>query len=184
MACPTGLRHTVLMRVLYVFLALASCLLGQGLSGRRAPGFSLPDSQFNRHDLQDYRGKWVLLEFMNTQCPHCKVLSKTLEQVKKKYAGRLEVLSVVIAPPENTNTVTQYVAETKITTPVVFDQGQMAASYFNMRPPNASFDTPHLFIIDPNGMIVRDVAYSDQNKDLMEGRGLFKVMDTLLAAKK
>lgn len=172
------------MRVLIVFLALVSSLLSQGLSGRRAPGFSLPDSHFRRYDLQDFRGKWVLIEFMNTQCPHCMALSKVLEQAKGRYAGKVEVLSVVIAPPENTNTVAQYVAQTKITSPVVFDQGQVAASYFNMRPPNVSFDTPHLFVIDPNGTIVRDYAYSDQNKSLMEGKGLFKVMDTLMAGKK
>ena len=30
---------------------------GQGLSNRRAPSFSLPDSTLKQHDLLDYRGK-------------------------------------------------------------------------------------------------------------------------------
>ena len=40
------------------------------LSGRRAPGFSLVDSDFVHHDAQDYRGKILLLDIMQTSCPH------------------------------------------------------------------------------------------------------------------
>ena len=36
------------------------------LSNRRAPGFSLPDSNINYHDLGDYRGKVVLVDFIKT----------------------------------------------------------------------------------------------------------------------
>ena len=35
----------------------------------RAPGFSLPDLKADQHDLADYRGKVVILEFMQTTCP-------------------------------------------------------------------------------------------------------------------
>ncbi len=38
---------------------------------RRAPGFALPNSQMKVVDLADYRGKIVVLEFMQTTCPHC-----------------------------------------------------------------------------------------------------------------
>ena len=51
---------------------------------------------------------------------------------------------------------TKYVAENKITSAFLFDQGQVAVTYFRATPQNPAFDTPHLFAIDPNGMIVRD----------------------------
>ncbi len=133
----------------------------QGLSNRRAPSFSLPDSNLRQYDLLDYRGKWLLLAFTQSNCPHCMELSRKLEPIKQKYAGKAEVLSVMISPPANQQTVAAYVAETKITSPVVFDQGQVAVSYFKATPQNPSVNMPHLFAINPQGTIVRDWAQND-----------------------
>ncbi len=150
-----------------------------GLSGRRAPSFSLPDSALKQHDVLDYRGRWLLLDFMRTNCPHCKALSKELEDAKTRFNGRVAVLSIVLAPPENQQTVAQYVSENKITSPMVFDMGQVAMSYFKATPANPSFDTPHLFAIDSNGTIVRDW---DNSK--LENGVFLKELDQLMAAKK
>ena len=64
---------------------IAQPLANQGLSGRRAPSFSLPDVRLQQHDILDYRGNWLLLDFMKTYCPHCKELSKKLEGVMGKH---------------------------------------------------------------------------------------------------
>lgn len=160
------------------------CLAGAGeLSGRRAPGFSLPDSNFKRYDLQDYRGKWLLIDFMITNCPHCKELSHALETVKKKYGGRVAILSIVVSPPETQETVAAYVKENGVTVPIVFDQGQVAASYFNATPAKPTFDTPHLFVINPRGMIVRDYGHSEANHSILEGPGLIKELDALFKSR-
>jgi peroxiredoxin len=134
---------------------IAQPLANQGLAGRRAPSFSLPDVRLQQHDILDYRGKWLLLDFMKTDCPHCKELSKKLEGVMGKYRGKVEVLGVVL-PPDNQQTVSRYIMETKITSPIVFDSSQTAIPYFKATPSTPGFDTPHLFAIDPNGMIVKD----------------------------
>ena len=168
------------MRVIAMLLAGVMCFGANSLSGRRAPGFSLPDATFKRYDLQDYRGKWVLIDFTLTTCPHCKHLAKTLEDVKKKYGTAVMILQVVL-PPDTTATVAQYVKENNITVPVVFDMGQMAASYFNASPANPTFDTPHLFVIDPKGMIVRDYGHADE--DIVEGPGLMRELDGLIKPK-
>ena len=75
------------------------------LSNRRAPGFSLPDSQMRQHDLQDYRGKVVLLNFMQTACPHCNAFSKVLAEAERRFAGKVQVLDVVTTPPDTQATV-------------------------------------------------------------------------------
>jgi len=167
------------MRFWVGFLVCSLGLSAQSLSGRRAPGFSLPDSTATQHDLADYRGKWVLLDFMKTDCPHCKALSKVLEQVKAQFGTNLAILSVVIAPPENTSTVARYVMENKVTNPIVFDQGQMAASYFKLTPTHSSHDTPHLFVINPAGTIVQD--WSDAaGAEILEGGGLSRELQKLM----
>jgi peroxiredoxin len=172
------------MKVVAGLLLAVACFSADALSGRRAPGFSLPDSGFRRYDLQDFRGQWVLIDFMLTNCPHCKELSRTLESVKRKYGNRVAILSVVIAPPETQATVAKYIQENKVTVPILFDQGQMAASYFNATPAKPSFDTPHLFVINPSGLIVRDYGHSEENHAILEGPGLIKELDALLASKR
>lgn len=168
------------MRRLAFFVSTTALLMmGQGLSGRRAPGFSLPDPNFGQHDLADYRGKWLLVEFMRTNCPHCKALSKLLESKKAEYGAKFAVLDVVITPPETQVTVNQYIAENKITNPIVFDQGQMALSYFKATPAKPSFDTPHLFAIDPNGNIAHDWSEGE-----VEDKGFPAVLDALVNGKK
>src|SRR5574341_780563 len=145
------------MRNLRSFLCLAllsstGLLAGGELSGRRAPGFSLPDSNLQQHDLQDYQGRVVLLEFMQSQCPNCAKFSRVLEQVKAKFGDKIAGLSVT-NPPDSVETVRQYAAANHVTVPVLFDCGQVAASYFKASSQSPSFHVPHVFLIDSQGAI-------------------------------
>src|SRR5580700_1473855 len=160
---------------------VASSLLGSGdLSNRRAPGFALPDPDYQHfYDLQDYRGKVVVIDIMSTTCPHCQLLSTTLEKVKQKYGDKLQILSVIL-PPDNQETVAKYRAVNKITVPIICDMGQMTISYLNARPGMSKIDVPHLFIIDKAGIIRNDFSYNDQDKAVFEGSGLFTQIDKLL----
>ncbi len=171
-------------RIALISLCAVLPIAAQNLSGRRAPSFSLPDSKLQQHDILDYRGKWLLLDFMKTDCPFCKALSQNLESIKRRYAGKVEVLSVVVSPPENMGTVGKYMTDNKLTNPITFDMGQVAITYFQATPQRPTFDTPHLFVIDPNGNIVRDWGQSDQTRDILEGKGLAAMLDLLLSGKK
>jgi peroxiredoxin len=160
-----------------VLIVSGQPLANQGLSGRRAPSFSLPDARLQQHDILDYRGKWLLLDFMKTDCPHCKELSKKLEGVMARYGGKVGVLSIVL-PPDNQQTVVRYAAETRTTSPIVFDSSQVAVAYFKATPQTPGFDTPHLFAIDPNGMIVRDFGQA-----AVEAPGFLGELDQLFNKK-
>lgn len=116
---------------------------------------------------------------MQTNCPHCAQFADILEEVNTKYAGRIAVFSVV-NPPDNPNTVGAYVSGHRTKVPVLFDCGQVAASYFKATPQNASFDVPHVFLIDAQGMIRNDWAYSLLTREIFEGRALFEEIDRLL----
>jgi len=171
------------MRLLLCFVASAALLFPSGeLSGRRAPGFSLPDAHMRQHDLQDYRGAILLIDIIRTTCPHCAAFSEVLEKVRSRYGDKVAVLSIAESP-DNQTTVTRFAAEHKISTPILFDCGQMAISYLKVTPQNPAVNVPHVFVIDAQGMIRNDYGYDFDTRNIFEGEGLFTVIDHLLADK-
>lgn len=148
------------MKLFATLLLAITTLSAQSVLGRRAPGFSLPDHTLKQHDLQDYRGKVVVLDFMRTDCPKCQTLTLTLEQVKAKYRDQIQVLSVVTAGADNLDTVKKYIAANKLSNPFLFDCGQMTASYLRITPKNPQLHVPQLLVVDKNGMIRKEMNES------------------------
>ncbi|MCC6537972.1 MAG: TlpA family protein disulfide reductase [Bryobacterales bacterium] len=144
---------------LALFCASARLDAAGELSNRRAPGFSLPDSNINYHDLADYRGKIVLLDLIKTSCPVCNSSHKILETVRQKYPDKVTILTIVPAMEDNAGTVLQFVKANSVKTPMLFDCGQVMASYLKLTPKKSNIGLPHLFLIDANGMIRNDWEY-------------------------
>ncbi|HUO33032.1 MAG TPA: TlpA disulfide reductase family protein [Bryobacteraceae bacterium] len=168
------------MRYFLGLMASAALLFASGeLSGRRAPGFSLPDLHLQQHDLADYRGKIVILDVIQTACAHCVALAAVLRRVQSKYGDKVAVLSIV-NPPDNQSTVKQFAEANKVSTPVLFDCGQVAVSYFKATPQNPKVNVPHLFLIDGHGMIRNDFADEFDTRNIFEGEGLDSEIDRLL----
>jgi peroxiredoxin len=152
-------------------------------SNRRAPSFSLPDSNMVQHDILDYRGKVLIIEFMQTKCPTCQELTKALEQkVKPKFGDKVAVLSIVV-PPDNIELVKKYVDVFKVTSPILFDSGQVAGSYSRATPQRPQMYFPHVFLIDAAGQIRNDWAFTapKQYPDVANGDRLIAEVEKLLA---
>ena len=168
------------MRTIPTVLLCTAALFAAGdNSGRRAPGFALPDAQMQVYDLADYRGKIVVLELMQTTCGHCATFADVLGRVQQKYGDKVAILAVVNSRADDQNTVAQYISGHQVTYPVLFDAGQMAYSYLR----SMKFDTPHAFLIDANGTIKNDWEYSLITRDIFEGNGLIPEIDSLLSGK-
>jgi peroxiredoxin len=163
-----------------VAIVLSIAALAAMSAQRRAPGFALPDSRMQVYDLADYRGKIVLLEFMQTTCPHCQAFADVLHQAELKYGSKVQVLAVVKAPEDDANKVSEYIKAHKVTYPILFDAGQMAFSY--VRSGKLLF--PHLYVIDGNGDIRSDYVYDQSTRDVFEGKALFNELDRMVAEKK
>ncbi len=142
---------------------------------RRAPGFSLPSSGNRQEDLAEYRGKIVLVDIMKTDCAHCGSFSKILQQAKIRYGGKVVVLAIAPAP-DNPTTVAKFIEANKITYPILFDCGQVVYSY--VQSPSVSM--PRLYIVNPEGYIVKEYVYGPETQDVFEGKGLFTELDRLL----
>jgi thiol-disulfide isomerase/thioredoxin len=159
------------------FIALLVCVLAVSGAdqGRRAPGFALLDAKMKLHDLYDYRGKPVIIEFMLTSCPHCMAFAGVLDKVQKKYGDKVAILSIA-NPPDDFKSVARFVDTNKIAYPVMLDIGQVAYSYML----KASFSQPQVFIVDANGIIYNHFEYAPLNRDIFEGNGLINELDRLM----
>src|SRR5580658_6634944 len=124
------------MRLSVLVLIAAVTLSAAGeYSNRRAPGFALADSKFQQHDPQDYRGKVLIIDFIQTTCPVCQRLTEVLLQVKSKYGDKIAVVSILTLP-DNYQTVDKFAADRKIPWPMLFDSGQVMMSYLRVTPTN------------------------------------------------
>jgi peroxiredoxin len=168
------------MRFFWVILAFAACAMASEHAGRRAPGFSLPDTTGKQQDPQDYRGKVVVVEFMQVTCEHCIKFSGVLEQAKARYGDKIAVLSIA-NPPSSPKEVMEYIAKYKITSPVLFDCGQVAYSY--IKPTSNSIQIPYVFLVDAQGVIRNDFVYGASTANLFESKGFFAELDKVLAVK-
>jgi peroxiredoxin len=161
------------MRKAITTLLCAAALLGA--QTRRAPGFCLVDSTGQWRDLADYRGKLVILEFMQTTCPHCAVFANILKEAQQKYGERIAVIAMATAP-DTPASMMRYVSDHRVTYPLLLDQGQAMASYVRKN----SLDFPTIYLIDANGMITGEFEYSEITRPVFEGRGLFTALDRLV----
>lgn len=160
--------------ILSLLLCTAALLSAQ--EARRAPGWALIDYKMKVYDLADYRGRIVILEFMQTNCPHCAAVADTLAAVEQRYGSKVQIVSVV-APPDNSQTVYNYSVGHKLDYPVLMDSGQMMYSY--VQSPNIAF--PRIYVIDGRGMIRFDYPYDVTTRDIFDGKGLNTAIDRLLA---
>jgi peroxiredoxin len=168
--------------IIKLLLPFAMACLLNAEAARRAPGFSLPDLKLQQHDLMDHRGQIVLIDFIQTTCPACRQLSGALEEVKAKFGDKVAIITIV-TPPDNQATVARFVSNFNVTTPVLFDCGQVTASYVQIMPDNPQVHFPHLFIVDGEGMI-QSHSTSESNPAELEGKSLIAQVGQLLQAKR
>ena len=84
-------------------------------------------------------------------------------RVKASYGDKIGIMSITTLP-DNYGTVDKFVAERKISWPVLFDAGQVIASYLKITPANPKVEFPHMFIIDKAGTIRNDYnGYDDSH---------------------
>src|SRR4051812_18440439 len=160
-------------RVIGILLCAATMASAQ--APKRAPGFCLSDSTGQWRDLADYRGKVVIVEFMQTTCPHCANFTTLLAGLASKYGDKLQILSIAL-PNDTPQTIMQYVNGHKQTWPLLFDMGQVTASY--VRVPNLNF--PAVWLVDGNGLIANHWEYGGLTKEIFEGAQLSREIDKLL----
>src|SRR6266567_9512052 len=72
------------------FIATTLLALDPPPVGSAAPDFSLTDSKGTAHSLSQYKGKYVVLEWFNPQCPFVKKHygSSNMQNLQKEFTGK------------------------------------------------------------------------------------------------
>jgi len=105
---------------------------------RQQANFTLTDLQGKSWTLKDLKGKVVLVNFWATWCPPCQKEMPDLEALYNRYKDRGFVI-LAISEDEETNKVAPFIAERKITYPILLDPGQKVNKLFQVEGIPKSF---------------------------------------------
>jgi peroxiredoxin len=129
--------------------------------GTNAPDFSLTDSKGKTQSVSQYKGKYVVLEWFNPECPFVKKHygSGNMQKLQGEFTAKGVVwLTVDSNAPGLEGNLTADQANAKMTewktkqSAFVLDpEGKAGRSY-------GAKNTPHMFVINPEGKIVYEGA--------------------------
>jgi len=133
--------------------------------GSAAPDFSAPDTNGKTHSLSQYKGKYVVLEWFNPECPFVKKHygSDNMQKLQQEYTGKGVVwLTIDSNAPGTEGNITPDQAEkimaswkTKQTALLLDPESKVARSY-------GAKNTPNMVVINPEGKIVYEGAIDNK----------------------
>jgi len=176
--------------VLFLILSLA-LFASEAKVGEAAPGFTLKDSNGNEHSLSDFADKYVVLEWINYDCPFVKKHydSGNMQMLQEKYTGKdvvwLTICSSVpgkqgnFEPEEINKRSSDHNA--KFTAYLIDDTGEVGKAY-------GAKTTPHMYIISPSGVLeyaggIDDIPSADQEDIAKATNYVSKALDELMEGK-
>jgi peroxiredoxin len=130
-----------------------------------APAFTVSDTKGKTHSLDSYRGKWVVLEWFNHDCPYTKKHYSTdnMQGLQREYTAKGVVwISVISSAPGKDGygsaaDIDQQMIEKKASPSfVVRDTAGVLGRMYGAR------NTPQLFAIDPEGVLRYAGAIDDK----------------------
>jgi peroxiredoxin len=127
------------------------------------PNVELRDTQGNIHNLTQYRGKIVVLNFWATWCVACKTEMPIFVDLHKKYRDRgVVVLAASIDDESTRRYVSQYAHVYKMEFPILMD-----ASTAIMHQLGLGDGLPSTVFFDSDGNIVGKILGQVQKKDVL-----------------
>jgi peroxiredoxin len=119
-------------------------------SGTPAPDFALPDLAGNERTLAEFRGRCVLLVFMDPHCRPCDELAPDLVALHEEH--RLNGREIVLISRGDLEANCAKAEEHGFPFPILLQKGWRVSKDYGM------FATPVAYLIDGAGVIERDVA--------------------------
>ena len=150
-------------------LALAAVLLIQAQpptkdaapTPRKADEFVIHMSDGSQKLLSSYRGKFVVMAFMYTTCPHCQAMTGTLAKIQTEYVDKgVQMLGVTFDPTAKRD-VANFIKITGANFPVGYSTPDQVIKFMHAE---GDYYVPMLAFIDRTGTIRSQyVSYGDPN---------------------
>jgi peroxiredoxin len=146
-------------------IGMASAALAAAAVGNAAPDFTATDINGKTVRLSDYKGRIVVLESYNQDCPFCHNHYRTgaMQELQRDLAAKGVVwLLVDSVNPRNSSHRTpeqarkEEVDEKMTITAWLDDSSGEVGKAYGMRT------TPHMFVVDKDGILVYDGAIDDR----------------------
>jgi peroxiredoxin len=155
---PVGATVTPLLKPLLASATLALATLAQAITiGQAAPAFEVKDANGKLVKLSDFKGKHVVLEWTNPNCPFVvkHYGSQNMQGLQKDATAKEVVwLSISSTAPGHADYLAakdlaaKYLSWGASSTALLMDDdGRVGKAY-------AARTTPHMFIVDPKGVLV------------------------------
>ena len=112
----------VLLALIFSSLALADSQLSGMIKQPPAANFKLPDLKGEIHQLQDYRGKPIIINFWATWCPPCRAELPSMNRAWKKISRDIQMIAVNIG--EDEATINRFLQDHPIDFQILLDKHQ------------------------------------------------------------
>ena len=159
------MKKTLIAALLTVFAGSSGVAFATASVGKAAPDFALTDLSGKAVKLADFKGKHVVLEWHNPNCPFVvkHYDSGNMPGLQSKYDAKDTVwLSINSTHPShqdymNGDKLKSYLAEKKASPDsyMIDAEGKVGIEY-------AAKTTPHMYVINPAGMLVYAGAIDDK----------------------
>jgi thiol-disulfide isomerase/thioredoxin len=113
--------------------------------GESAPPFSLPQWEGATLNLQDYRGRVVILNFWATWCTPCKAEMPLLEDIAQRYGNQVVVIAVNYG--DDPGYMGPFLEKMQLSYPIVLDRDLVVARQYQV------VALPTTYILDAEGRI-------------------------------
>lgn len=145
-------------------VACSPRLTAQAVVGQAAPAFSVADTQGQTQALDQYKGKWVVLEWTNHECPFVKKHygAGNMQKLQKDYAAKgVAWLTVISSAPGKQGHLTPAQADQLTKERGAAPRAVLLDAAGTMGRAYGAKTTPHMYVIDPTGKLLYAGAIDD-----------------------
>lgn len=166
--------HRLILAALLLTVAAATASAAAKVDSP-APAFTLKDSNGKEHSLEDFKGKYVVLEWVNYDCPFVRkhYRSGNMQKLQTAYTDKDVVwLSICSSAPgkqghfEGEDLTARIAEEKAVPTAYLVDADGSVGKEYDAKT------TPHMYVINPEGVLIYAGAIDDKaSTDVDDVRG-------------
>lgn len=150
-------KHAFLLLLTSLVLGCSAASVAQVPTGKSAPAFTLTGIDGKSYSLSDFKGKYVVLEWINFGCPFVKKHydAKNMQNLQEKWKGKDVVwLTICSSAPGKQGYYdaagAQQALKERNASPTAYlldTDGKVGKAY-------GATATPHMYVVDPKGTLI------------------------------